>query len=119
MKLGGGIPYARGMQAGDWIYAQGVMATDYAHGLDVVASALPLSGQPRGYVEAAAMYARAYEVLQAGGADFSCVARTDQYYPDWRTVPFLHRARREYCGNYVAPSTSILELACSCPTPAW
>jgi enamine deaminase RidA (YjgF/YER057c/UK114 family) len=105
----GRIPYARGIQAGDWIYAQGVMATDTMRRIDGADSGRPLSGEPRRYLEAAGMYARALEVLQAGGADFSNVVRTDQYYPDWRAVPFLHRARREYCGQYVAPSTSILE----------
>ncbi len=104
--LGAGrIPYARGMRAGEWIYAQGVMG-DIGHSNDIDR---PLSGLPAAYREASTMYARALEVLQAAGADFSHVVRTDQYYPDWRAVPFLHQARRKYCGQYVAPSTSILE----------
>jgi enamine deaminase RidA (YjgF/YER057c/UK114 family) len=55
------------------------------------------------------MYQRAAEVLHAGGTDFGHAVRTDQYFPDWRAVPFLHQARREHCGSYVAPSTSVLE----------
>jgi len=109
--LGGRIPYARGIRAGNWIFASGILATDFINGLapEVVGAGRPLSGQPKWYREAACLYRRALEVLQAAGTDFSRVVRTDQYYPDWRAVPFLHQARREYCGNYIAPSTSILE----------
>jgi enamine deaminase RidA (YjgF/YER057c/UK114 family) len=57
------------------------------------------------------MYTRAAEVLTAGGTDFAHSVRTDQYLPDWRAVPFLHQVRRDFCGGYVAPSTSILEPA--------
>lgn len=111
VTLGGRIPYARGIRAGNWIFASGILATDFVNGLapEVVSTGRPLSGQPRWYREAACMYQRALEVLRAASADFSQVVRTDQYYPDWRAVPFLHQARREYCGNYIAPSTSILE----------
>jgi enamine deaminase RidA (YjgF/YER057c/UK114 family) len=115
----GGIPYARGIRAGNWIFASGVLATDFKSGLspEVLASR-PLSGQPRWYREATCMYARAREVLQSAGADFSQVVRTDQYFPDWRTVPFFHQARREYCGNNIPPSTSILEPGLLIPDAA-
>lgn len=118
VALGGGhIPYARGVLAGDWIFAQGIMATDHVHGLapEAHASDRPLSGVPKWYGEAIGMYRRALEVLQAAGADFSHVVRTDQYCPDWRAVPFLHQARREHCGGYVAPSTSVLERGLMLP----
>jgi enamine deaminase RidA (YjgF/YER057c/UK114 family) len=107
----GKLPFARGIRAGGWIFASGVMAADFERGLapDLLDSARHLTGEPQAYREAAQMYARAQEVLRAVGADFCHVVRTDQYYPDWRAVPFLHQARREYCGNYIAPSTSILE----------
>ncbi|HEV7803342.1 MAG TPA: RidA family protein [Burkholderiales bacterium] len=118
VALGGGrIPYARGIRAGNWIFASGIMATDFEHGLapDVAAAGSRLTGEPKGYREAACMYARAQEVLRAAGTDFSSVVRTDQFFPDWRAVPFLHQARREYCGTYIAPSTSILEPALLLP----
>ncbi|HYH43115.1 MAG TPA: RidA family protein [Burkholderiales bacterium] len=111
MTLGAGeLPYARGIRAGGWIFASGIMATDFEHGLSLgdAQSKGGIIGEPKAYLEAAQMYARAQEVLRAAGADFSNVVRTDQYYPDWRAVPFLHQARREYCGSYIAPSTSIL-----------
>jgi enamine deaminase RidA (YjgF/YER057c/UK114 family) len=69
----------------------------------------PLSGLPRWYREAVCLYRRAGEVLEAGGTDFAHAVRTDQYFPDWRAVPFLHLARKERCGDYIAPSTSVLE----------
>lgn len=98
------------MRAGPWVFASGVLATDFESGIapEVLGEGRPLAGEPRWYREASLMYRRADEVLRAGGADFSKVVRTDQYFPDWRAVPFLHQARREYCGNYVAPSTSVL-----------
>jgi enamine deaminase RidA (YjgF/YER057c/UK114 family) len=97
--------------AGSWVFASGVLATDFENGLapQVVGDLRPRSGQPRWYREAAIMYERANEVLAAGGSDFSHAVRTDQFFPNWRAVPFLHQARREYSGGYVAPSTSILE----------
>ena len=107
----GRIPFARGMSAGNWVFASGVLATDFQSGLapDVLQAGRPLSGSPKWYREAACMFTRAQEVLKAGGADFASVVRTDQYYPDWRAVPFFHQARRQFCGDYIAPSTSILE----------
>lgn len=110
-KLGGRIPYARGVKAGQWIFASGILATDFVQGLapEAAAGECALMGEPQWYREAAFLYRRAREVLLAGGADFSSIVRTDQYFPDWRAVPFLHMARREHCGAYVAPSTSILE----------
>ena len=104
------IPYARGIHAGDWIFATGILATDFKAGLDPeISAARPLSGQPRWQREATCLYSRATEVLQAAGADFSHVVRTDQYLPDWRAVPFLHQVRRNYSGLYIPPSTSVLE----------
>ena len=113
----GRIPFARGMRAGPWVFASGVLATDFQNGVapEVLGSGRPLSGEPRWYREARVLYRRASEVLAAAGADFSRTVRTDQYFPDWRAVPFLHQARREHCGDYVAPSTSILEAALPLP----
>lgn len=118
VSLGKGrIPYARGMRAGPWIFATGVLATDFENGIapEVTGGGRPLSGSPRWSREAALLYRRALEVLQCAGTDFSRVVRTDQFFPDWRAVPFLHQARREHCGSYVAPSTSILEPALPLP----
>lgn len=105
------IPWARGIRAGNWVFASGVMATDSKGGpaAEMMDGPRPLSGQPRWYREASRMFHCAQEVLQAGATDFSRTVRTDQYFPDWRAVPFMHQARRECCGNYVPPSTTVLE----------
>jgi len=105
------IPYARGMRAGPWVFASGILATDDKGNLapEAVDGGRPLSGLPRWYREALCLYRRTEEVLRAGGTDFAHTVRSDQYFPDWRAVPFLHIARKERCGDYIAPSTSVLE----------
>lgn len=105
------VPYARGMRAGPWVFASGILATDDKGGLAREArdGSRPLSGLPRWYREALCLYQRAEEVLKAGGTDLGHTVRADQYFPDWRAVPFLHLARKERCGDYIAPSTSVLE----------
>jgi len=112
VRLGKGrVPYARGMRAGPWVFASGILATDDKGGLarEVRDGGRPLSGLPRWYREALCLFQRAEEVLKAGGTDLAHTVRADQYFPDWRAVPFLHLARKERCGEYIAPSTSVLE----------
>jgi enamine deaminase RidA (YjgF/YER057c/UK114 family) len=120
LPVHGGRPralLARGVRAGPWVFVSGAMATDESGGLApaVASNPRPLSGLPRWHTEAALMYARAAEVLEAGGSSFARAVRTDQYFPDWRAVPFLHQVRREFCGDYVAPSTSVLEPSLALP----
>ena len=105
------IPWARGIRAGGWVFASGAMATDAKGGpaAEMVDGPRPLSGQPRWYREASRMFRCAQEVLQAGATDFSRAVRTDQFCREWRAVPFMHQARRECCGSYVPPSTTVLE----------
>jgi enamine deaminase RidA (YjgF/YER057c/UK114 family) len=109
--------FARGVRAGPWVFASGAMATDDQGDLarPVAANPRPLSGLPRSHVEAGLMYERAAQVLKAGGSGFANAVRTDQYFPDWRAVPFLHRVRRAFCPGYVPPSTSILVPALAVP----
>ena len=120
LPFGGGRSaprFARRVRAGRWVFASGVMATDKDGALapQVAANPRPLSGLPRWHTEAALMYARAAEVLKAGGSRFASAVRTDQYLPDWRAVPFLHQLRREFCEGYVPPSTSILVPSLALP----
>ena len=112
IKFGKGrIPCARGVRAGPWVFASGILATDDKGVFSAAAAdgGRPLSGLPRWYREALGLYQRAEEVLRAGGTDLGHTIRTDQYFPDWRAVPLLHLARKECCGDYIAPSTSVLE----------
>jgi enamine deaminase RidA (YjgF/YER057c/UK114 family) len=111
-RLGvGNIPFARGVRAGPWVFASGVLAADDKGALapEATDGGRPLSGLPRWYREALCLYGRAEEVLAAGGTDLRHAVRADQYFSDWRAVPFLHLARKERCGDYIAPSTSVLE----------
>ena len=112
IKIGKGrIPFARGVRAGPWVFASGILAADDKGALapEAVDGGRPLSGLPRWYREALCLYRGAEEVLAAGGTDLRHAVRSDQYFPDWRAVPFLHLARKERCGDYIAPSTSVLE----------
>ena len=89
------IPRARGMRAGPWVFASGILATDDKGALmtEALDGGRPLSGLPRWYREALCLYRRAEEVLKAGGTDLAHSVRSDQYFPDWRAVPFLHLCR--------------------------
>ena len=110
-RLGKGrIPFARGVRAGPWVFASGILAADDKGALapEALDGGRPLSGLPRWYRESLCLYRRAEEVLAAGGTDLRRAVRSDQYFPDWRAVPFLHLARKERCGDYIAPSTSVL-----------
>jgi enamine deaminase RidA (YjgF/YER057c/UK114 family) len=98
----GRIPVARGVRAGPWTFVSGIT------GHVMPDNPRPLSGLPRWSSEAASMYTGALAVLRAGGTDYAGAVRTDQYFPDWRAVSFHHQARREACGNAIAPSTSVL-----------
>ena len=93
----GRIPFARGVRAGPWVFASGILATDDKGALapEAVDGGRPLSGLPRWYREALCLYRRAEEVLGAGGTDLRHAVRTDQYFPDWREVEEGHSAPGE------------------------
>ena len=118
VELGKGrIPYARGMKAGRWVFATGVLATDFRTGLapGIVNPRAPLSGRPRYRKEAEAVLERAAEVLAAGGSGLKHAVRTDQFYPSWQAVAHFQEARRAAFGDYIPPSTSILEKSLLLP----
>ena len=69
----------------------------------------PRSGEPAWLRQANSIWQSAADILRAGGADVSRIVRCDQFFADWRAVPFFHQARRNACGSYIAPSTSILQ----------
>jgi enamine deaminase RidA (YjgF/YER057c/UK114 family) len=110
-ELGQGrVRHARGVRAGDWVFASGCLATSPGGRFapDLVDARLPLFGEPRHRREAEFLLARAGEVLAAGGAGFDRLVRLDQFYDDWRAVDHYQQARRATFGSYVPPSTSIL-----------
>jgi enamine deaminase RidA (YjgF/YER057c/UK114 family) len=111
----GGIAYAPGVSAGPWVFANGVVASDFRAPAPSHDSRLPHAGRPRYYQEAHALLARAQTILRAGGSDLAHCVRLDQFYPRPESVAYYQRARREAFGNYIAPSTSILARALIVP----
>jgi len=103
------IPLAGGIRAGDLVFISGLMADDLG---DV---GRPLSGPPVALTQAQAIWRKAATILAEGDADTSRIVRCDQVFEDWRAVPFFHQARRDACGAYIAPSTSILQPQTAIP----
>jgi enamine deaminase RidA (YjgF/YER057c/UK114 family) len=97
------ILFARGVRAGKWIFISGLLPDDLGD------PGRPLSGEPTWLRQANSMWHEAAEILRLGGSDVSRIVRCDQFFQDWRAVPFFHQARRASCGRYIAPSTSILQ----------
>lgn len=105
----GRIPLAGGVRAGDWVFVSGLLPDDLGD------AARPLSGEPSAATQARSIWQKAAAVLAQGGSDTSRIVRCDQFFEDWRDVPFFHQARREACGTYIAPSTSILQPQTAVP----
>jgi enamine deaminase RidA (YjgF/YER057c/UK114 family) len=100
-----GVAFAGGMRAPSWVFATGVLPTQFG------SARRPLSGEPRWTTQFRSLFARGAEVLAAGGSDLAHTVRCDQFVRDWRAVPFFHEARRQACGKHIPPSTTVLEDA--------
>lgn len=107
----GKILYAQGVRAGRWVFATGHMATDFENGLapEVFNPRLPHYGKPKNEKEAEVIFDNLKAVLQAAGSDLLNAVRLDQYYTTWKAVDPYHVARRAAFGEYIPPSTSILQ----------
>jgi enamine deaminase RidA (YjgF/YER057c/UK114 family) len=107
------LEFARGTRAGRWVFVNGALGHDPSGtaGLDpaIEAAGSPYGGLPRFRKEARRVFAVASEVLSAGGSSLARAVRFDQYFTTWKSVPFFHTERVAACGEYVAPSTSILQ----------
>jgi enamine deaminase RidA (YjgF/YER057c/UK114 family) len=104
------VRYAPGMRAGNWVFATGHLAQDFATGIDPAVSdpRAPHYDRPRHEREAERIYRNIEAVLGAAGAGFANVARLDQYFLDQRAVDPYHTVRRTRLGAVVPPSTSVL-----------
>jgi len=112
VSLGSGkVQYAEGIRAGQWIFLSGAMATDYVNGvpLSVHNPSLPMSGNPKNEKEATYIFDRMKTLLQSNGSDMENVVRLDQYYTTWTAVDSYHISRKKAFGQYIPPSTSILQ----------
>lgn len=103
------IPLAGGIRAGNLVFVSGLLPDDLGDG------GRPLSGEPAALTQSKAVWRKAAAILAEGDADVSRIVRCDQFFEDWRAVPFFHQVRREVCGGYVAPSTSILQPQTAVP----
>lgn len=108
----GRLPLAGGMRAGHWVFASGLLPSAFG------SEARPLSGAPRWTSQFESLWTRAEAVLRAGGTDLTRLVRADQFFTDWRAVPFFHEVRRQACGQFIAPSTSVLEAGLLLPRAA-
>jgi enamine deaminase RidA (YjgF/YER057c/UK114 family) len=108
----GRLPLAGGARAGHWVFASGLLPSAFG------SAARPLSGQPQWTAQFLSLWERAAEVLRAGDSELSRVVRADQFFTDWRTVPFFHETRRNACGKHIPPSTSVLEAGLLLPRAA-
>lgn len=105
----GRLPLAGGARGGDWVFANGLLPSNFG------AAARPMSGEPQPTLQFRSLWERAQEVLRAGGSELTRVVRADQFFADWRTVPFFHETRRQACGKHIPPSTSVLEAGMLLP----
>ncbi len=99
----GKLVLAGGVRAGPWVFVSGLLPQALG---DPQRSR---SGEPVWLTQANSIWKRAGEILHEGGSDVSRIVRCDQFFSNWRAVPFFHQARRAACGSYIAPSTSILQ----------
>jgi enamine deaminase RidA (YjgF/YER057c/UK114 family) len=112
VELGPGkIKFAQGIKAGRWVFATGLMAQDFVHGLapDVLAEHTPHAGLPKREKEALRIFENLDAVLRAAGTDRTHLVRTDQYYTTVKTVPAYQQVRREFLKGRIPPSTSIAQ----------
>ena len=112
VELGSGkVKFARGIKAGHWVFATGLMAQDFATGIapDVLAERMPHGGRPKREKEAKRIFENLDAVLKAAGTDHSNLVRTDQYYTTVKAVPPYQQVRREHLNGRIPPSTSIAQ----------
>ena len=112
VELGAGkVKFAQGMKAGSWVFATGLMAQDFSHGIapDVLSESAPHAGLPKREKEAQRIFDNLDAVLAAAGTDRSNLVRTDQYYTTVKAVPPYQQIRREHLRGRIPPSTSIAQ----------
>jgi len=106
-----GLRFARGVQAGRWVFATGQLAADFARGgiaSDVSRARAPLSGKPGHLRESARVFDHLEQVLAAGGSSLARIVRSDQYFTTWAAVNHYHTERVRRFRPLVPPTTSVL-----------
>lgn len=96
------INFASGMVAGDLVFLNGLLAESCGQRPHT------LLGNPAALDEATSIWNKACLLLESAGAGIERIVRADQFFTDWRSVPFFHQTRKQHC-KISAPSTSILQ----------
>lgn len=108
-----GFTFAQGVEAGDWVFATGHLASDYQSGVapEVLDRRRQLQGTGKQELEADLIFERLAAVLSEAGAGMDDIVRLDQFYTGWQTVPHYHVARHKaFAGTSGVPaSTSIIQ----------
>ena len=118
VELGTGkVRFAQGIKAGRWVFATGLMAQDFVHGIapDVLAERTPHAGLPKREKEAQRIFENLDAVLRAAGTDRANLVRTDQYYATVKAVPPYQQVRRQFLQGRIPPSTSIAQQSLLLP----
>jgi enamine deaminase RidA (YjgF/YER057c/UK114 family) len=105
------VEHAACVKAGDWVFLNGIEATDYRSGLDASVKGhpeMPRHGLPKHRREGDFIVARIQQLLAAAGTDFTHSVRLDQYYPTWKAVDPYHLSRKAVFGKHIPPSTSVV-----------
>lgn len=108
---GSDMEHAACVVAGNWVFLNGIEATDHRSGADAAVRghpALPNHGLPKHRREGDYIVARIKSLLEQAGTDFSHSVRLDQYYPTWKAVDPYHLSRTAGFGKYIPPSTSVV-----------
>lgn len=96
------IVFAQGLKAGDFVFLNGVLPRQINN-----MAPHSLLDAPAPLDEAGSVWDTAANLLEQAGSSLDHMLRCDQYFTDWRGVPFFHQMRRERCG-VSPPSTSLL-----------
>src|SRR5215510_11041562 len=112
---GSATSYAYAVKAGPFVFLNGHEAFDFQHGLAPEVEGPPgyrLSGRPPLRREADYILRRMRAILKEFGTDLPNAVRVDQFYTMGPAVHAYHLARFAEFGEYVPPSTSIIQERC-------
>ncbi|MDS1142016.1 RidA family protein [Pusillimonas sp. SM2304] len=103
------LEFAKGASAGNLIFLNGLLPD-----LSALDTDSTLLGTTRATEEATSLWRQAAALLDSGDSGVDRIVRADQFFPDWRAVPFFHQLRRQHC-PVSAPSTSLLATGLAQP----
>ena len=113
VELGSGkVKFARGIKAGRWVFATGLMAQDFVerHRAGRAGGTHAARRAPQAREGSRSASSRiSTKCCKSAGTDHSNLVRTDQYYTTVNAVPPYQQVRREHLNGRIPPSTSIAQ----------